>query len=172
MAMETDTASSAEAVARSYFESVAERDVAGMMEHWTLGGHGHIVGTAELTAPDSYSAWFNSLFTAFPDFTFNVESITADGDLAAVHYSAKGTFNGTGTFEGMVPNGAEIDMSGIDLLQVKDGKLVELWAYLNGMELARQLGALPPAGSAPEKAMFGALNLKTRALNALRSRRG
>jgi predicted ester cyclase len=141
------------------------------MEHWTPGGHGHIVGTAELIAPDTYSAWFNSLFAAFPDFSFKVESITADGDRAAVHYTAAGTFNGTGIFEGMLPTGAAVDLSGIDLLQIRDGKLVELWAYLNGMDLARQLGALPPQGSAPEKAMFGALNLKTRAVNALRRRR-
>jgi hypothetical protein len=101
-----------------------------------------------------------------------VISITAEDDRAAVHWRATGTFDGTGTFEGMVPNGASIDISGIDLLQVEDGKLVELWAYGNGMELARQLGALPPQGSAPERAMFGALNLKTRAMNAIRARRG
>ena len=33
---------------------------------------------------------------------------------------------------------------------------------MNGAEMMRQLGALPPAGSAPEKAMTAALNLKTR----------
>ena len=134
MATGADTSASTEQVARSYFECVTNRDVAGMMDHWTPGGHGHIVGTAELTAPDTYSAWFNSLFAAFPDFTFRVESITAEDDRAAVHWFATGTFDGTGTFEGMVPNGAAVDTSGIDLLQIKDGKLVELWAYLNGME--------------------------------------
>jgi len=164
-----DTATrSVEETARSYFRCVSEQDVDGMMEHWVPGGRGHIVGTAELTAPDSYTAWFNSLFAAFPDFRFKVESVTVDGDHAAVHWSATGTFNGTGTFEGMVPNGATVDTSGIDLLEVKDGKLVELWAYLNGMDLARQLGALPPQGSAPERAMFGALNLKTRIARALK----
>lgn len=171
MASQADTAASTEEIARSYFECVTNRDVAGMMEHWTPGGHGHIVGTAELTAPDTYSAWFNSLFAAFPDFRFEVNSITAQDDRAAVHWSATGTFNGTGVFEGMVPTGSSVNVSGIDLLQVKEGKLVELWAYLNGLELSRQVGALPPQGSAPEKAMLGALNLKTRAADAIRRRR-
>ena len=171
MATGADTARSTEEVARSYFERVTARDPDGMMEHWTPGGQGHVVGLVELVAPDSYAAWFRTLFAAFPDWQFEVLSVTAEDDRAAVHWRATGTFNGTGMFEGMVPNGATIDVSGIDLLQIKDGKLVELWAYGNGMELGRQLGALPPQGSAPERAMFGALNLKTRAVNALRRRR-
>ena len=32
------------------------------------------------------------------------------------------------------------------MLTVRDGKLVSNYAYTNGTEIARQLGALPPAG--------------------------
>jgi predicted ester cyclase len=168
VATEAETGTSAEAVARSYFKCVADRDVAGMMGHWTPGGQGHIDGVADLVAPESYSAWFNGLFTAFPDWRFEVLSITAQGDHAAVRWRATGTFNGSGEFEGMLPTGESVEIEGIDLCQVKDGKLVELWAYSNQMKMARQLGALPPQGSVPEKAMFGALNLKTRVARALR----
>ena len=41
---------------------------------------------------------------------------------------------------------------------------------MNGAEMARQLGALPPAGSGAEKAMTAALNAKTKALARLRGR--
>jgi hypothetical protein len=41
---------------------------------------------------------------------------------------------------------------------------------MNGAEMARQLGALPPTDSPQEKAMIAALNLKTRATRALRRR--
>jgi predicted ester cyclase len=161
-----------EETARSYFKCVAERDVDGMMDHWRPGGRGHIHGIADLVAPDSYSAWFNALFAAFPDFRFEVDSVTADEERAAVHWTVRGTFNGTGSFEGLDPTGASVEISGIDLLTVEDGKLVELHAHMNGMEMARQLGALPSAGSAPERAMFGALNLKTRIADELRRHRG
>jgi hypothetical protein len=43
---------------------------------------------------------------------------------------------------------------------------------MNAMDMARQLGALPPDGSPAEKAMYAALNLKTRLIKAIRSRRG
>ena len=41
---------------------------------------------------------------------------------------------------------------------------------MNGTEMLRQLGALPPAGSLPERAMTAALNLKTRLARRLRGR--
>jgi hypothetical protein len=39
---------------------------------------------------------------------------------------------------------------------------------MNGAEMARQLGALPGQGSVQEKAMLGAVNLRTRAGRLLR----
>jgi len=45
---------------------------------------------------------------------------------------------------------------------VREGKIVHNDAYLNGMQMARQLGMLPPQGSGQEKALIGATNLKTR----------
>ena len=61
----------------------------------------------------------------------------------------------------MNPNGASIAIKGCDMLTIRDGKIVENHAYLNGTEMARQLGAMPPAGSAAEKGMVGAFNAKT-----------
>ena len=98
-------------------------------------------------------------------------NIVAYGETAAVRWRATGTFDGEGKFEGLTPNGATIELEGIDMLTVRDGLIHENRAYTNAMEMARQLGALPPAGSLPEKAMFGALNLKTSAVTAIRSRR-
>jgi hypothetical protein len=68
----------------------------------------------------------------------------------------------------MTPNGASVEVEGLDLLTVSDGLIVGNRAYTNAMELARQLGALPPAGSAQEKAMLGAVNLRTAIASRLR----
>ena len=35
------------------------------------------------------------------------------------------------------------------MLTIRDGRIQRNDAYMNGAELARQLGALPPAGSPP-----------------------
>jgi predicted ester cyclase len=161
---------SPEEVARSYFDRVAARDVPGMMDHWKPGGVGDIHGVAVLTAPGTYSEWFGNLFAAFPDFRFEVLEVVADDTKAAVRWRATGSFTGDATFEGLRANGAELAVEGFDLLTVEDDKIVSNEAYMNAAEMARQLGALPPQGSAPEKAMTGLLNLKTRATEALKRR--
>ena len=73
-----------------------------------------------------------------------------------------GTFSGDAKFEGAIGTGAEIDITGCDVLTVRDGKIVHNDAYMNGMQMARQLGVFPPQGSGQERAMIGAANLKTR----------
>lgn len=160
----TETAS----IARAYFEAVAARDLDAMTDFWEPGGTGEIHGLVKLTAPHSYRAWFANLFTAFPDFRFEILDIVGDGDRAAVHWRASGTFNGRTRFEGMEPTGASIDITGCDLVTIRGGKIRRNDAYLNGAQMAQQLGALPPAGSAPERAMLAALNLKTRLTRSLR----
>lgn len=154
----TDPAS----VARAYFEAVGARDVEAMMGFWEPGGTGEIHGLVELQAQGSYGEWFSNLFRAFPDFRFETLDLVADGEKAAVRWRATGTFDGDTRFEGMDPTGARVDITGLDLLRIRDGKVWRNDAYMNGAQMAQQLGALPPAGSLPEKAMLAALNLKTR----------
>ncbi|HEV7770857.1 MAG TPA: nuclear transport factor 2 family protein [Solirubrobacterales bacterium] len=151
-----------ETVARAYFAAVAKRDIEAMAACWKPGTLDVIHGVVEMRVPEDLRAWFSNLFAAFPDFSFEVLDVMAAGEKAAVRWHATGTFNGSGRFEGLDPNGGRVDIEGCDVLTVRDGLVVRNDAYMNGAEMARQLGALPPAGSAAEKAMTGVLNLKTR----------
>ena len=156
------------AVARSYFEAIARQDLDAMVDHWETGGTGEIHGLVELRVPDSYLEWFGNLFAAFPDYRFEILDVVAEGDKAAVRWHATGTFDGPTSFEGMLPTGAKVDVTGCDMVTVRDGRIQRNEAYMNGAEMARQLGALPAQGSAAERAMTGALNLKTRVAGFLR----
>lgn len=154
---------SAKQVATAYFDAIANRDVDAMMELFEPGGYGYLYGIASLRAPEGYQQWFGNLFRAFPDYAMEVVDMVAYGDKAAVRWRATGTFAGPAQFEGLEPNGARVDYEGLDLLTIRDGLIRENRAYINATEIARQLGAMPPAGSAGEKAMLGAVNLRTRA---------
>jgi predicted ester cyclase len=160
-------------VARAYFDAVAKRDIDAMAACWEPGAPDVIHGVVEMIVPDDLRVWFGDLFAAFPDFSFEVLDVIADGEKAAVRYRASGTFAGPASarFEGLIPNGGRVDIQGCDVLTVRDGLIRRNDAYLNGAEMARQLGALPPAGSAPEKALSAVLNLKTRLLARLAARR-
>ena len=112
------------------------------------------------------------MFRAVPDFSMSVTDMVAYGDKAAVQWAAKGTFNGTGKLQGVAPTGARLELSGLDLLTIRDGLIQENFAFTDGMEMARQMGVMPPAGSAGEQAMLGAMNAKTKATAKLRNLAG
>ena len=157
--------------ARTYFEAAGRQDLKTMGEVWGDGKPSRIVGLVELTAPHGVTEWFGQTFRAFPDFALKIEQIVTEGNTAVVRWTAKATFDGTGTFEGFKPNGATIDIEGIDILEIEDGRIQSLVAVLNGLDLARQIGAVPPAGSAPDKAMAAAFNAKTAVVEQIRKLR-
>jgi steroid delta-isomerase-like uncharacterized protein len=158
---------SAKQVATAYFDAIKARDVDAMAAVWKPGSTDHFYGMAELRVPEGLRAWFGNLFRAFPDFTMEVADMVAYGDKAAVRWTATGTFTGPGKFEGLTATGARVELEGLDLLTISDGLIVENRAYTNAMEMARQMGAMPPAGSVGEKAMFGAVNARTAAAGAI-----
>lgn len=169
--MATSEATDAATVGRAYFEAVGRRDLDAMTEFYEPGGTGEIHGLVSLTVPDSYRAWFGDLFRAFPDLQMEILDVLATGDKVAVRWRATGSFDGTGHFEGLKPNGSKVDVQGCDVLTIRGGRIHRNDAYMNGTEMARQLGALPAAGSLPERALTGALNLKTRMAARIRRRR-
>ncbi len=154
-------------VARAYFEAINDRDLDAAAALWEPGGIDSLDGIAELRVPGEFKPWFRTLFAAFPDFSFEVVAVAASKELAAVRWRATGTFDGSGRFEGMDPNGAAVEIEGCDMLTIRDGRIVSNHAYMNGAELARQLGAMPAAGSVAERAMIGAFNAKTAAIRAI-----
>jgi steroid delta-isomerase-like uncharacterized protein len=162
------TTSDTAAVARAYFDAIAERDLDAMTALWEPGGADVLHGMAELTIPAGFREWFGNLFAAFPDWKFEVLDQVTEGDRSAVRWRATATFTGPARFEGMIPTGASIDITGFDLVMVRDGKIHRNDAYVNSTDLAQQLGAMPPPGSGGERAMIGAANLKTRITALLR----
>jgi steroid delta-isomerase-like uncharacterized protein len=157
-------------VGRAYFEAVGRHDLDAMTAFYEPGGTGEIHGLVELHVPTSYRAWFGDLFAAFPDFELEIVEVIAAHDKAVVRWSATGTFSGSARFEGLDPNGAEVDIQGCDVLTIRDGRIQRNDAYLNAADLARQLGALPPAGSPIERLMTAALNVKTHVVDAVHQR--
>jgi glyoxylase-like metal-dependent hydrolase (beta-lactamase superfamily II)/predicted ester cyclase len=159
----------AEAVARRYFDAVTARDVDAMAACWAPGGVDRLHGLADLDVPAGLKAFFGELFGAMPDFTFEVLSTTAEEDRCAVQWRATGTFAGPGTFQGLEPTGMRVDLQGCDVVRVDGDRVVANDAYMNGMQLAQQLGAVPPAGSGLETRMKALTNRRTKLTSKLAS---
>jgi steroid delta-isomerase-like uncharacterized protein len=79
---------------------------------------------------------------AFPDIQpKSVEPMLADGDMEAALSVLTGTHKGD--FMGVPATGRTVEIKGMDIIRVKDGKVVEHWGLTDSMGLMQQLGALP-----------------------------
>ena len=156
-------AADARSVATAYFDALARRDVDAAVACWAPDGVDNLVGQTTAEGPDEVRAFFAELFAAIPDFAFAVESMTIEDDRAAVRWHATGTFSGETPFLGIAPTGQRVTLTGLDLVRVRDGRIVHNDAFSDGLGLARQLGMLPPAGSRGDQGMLRAFNAKTRA---------
>jgi predicted ester cyclase len=158
----------AKSVVREYFDALADQDLDRACACWKAGGVDRLHGMAELPAPDGIRAYFSEIFAAFPDWRFEVVELVGSGDLAAARWRITATNTGPGKFQGVAPTGKTVTLEGCDMFRVEDELIVENNAYTNAMQLAEQLGLLPPQDSAAGRAMTGAFNAKTAATAAIK----
>ena len=110
------------------------------------------------------------MFEAFPDFSFEILDLTTYRNRTAVRWRARATFAGPGRFQGLVANGARIDIEGCDVVTVAGEKIEHNDAYVDSGAIARQLGFLPEAGSRGEARLASLANTRTRIVSRLRSK--
>ena len=130
------------AVAREYVERVwNEGDIEGMDEVLTKDQlyHDPTFDGAEDVA--ELKEFVRNYREAFPDLRYEVEEYIAEGDKAAFWGRMTGTHEGA--FMGLEPTGNEIDIMGIGVVRVEDGKVAERWANFDLFGMFRQLGVDP-----------------------------
>jgi steroid delta-isomerase-like uncharacterized protein len=80
--------------------------------------------------------------TAFPDLSATVEDVIAEGDKVATRYTVRGTHQGE-IEEFGPPTGRQIELRGITIHCIEDGKIVEEWERHDNLSLLQQLGLAP-----------------------------
>jgi steroid delta-isomerase-like uncharacterized protein len=149
-------------VAKRYFQALNNHDLDAATELWAEGAVDRFVGQQELIAPDGVRGYFSTLFAAFPDFSLEVLDLTTARNRTAVRWRGRGTFAGPGSFQGFSPNGARIEIEGCDVLTVSEDKIQHNDAYIDGADIARQLGMLPPVGSKADERLTKLANMRTK----------
>ena len=125
-------------VACEWFERVwNQKDPAAVHQLSTpdMIGHGP-EGTRR--GPADFVAFQAALGGAMPDLHVDVKRCVEGRDMIAVEWIARGTH--TGHTLG-APTGRQIEVSGLTLVRVVDGKCAEGWDDYDAAGLMRQLGA-------------------------------
>lgn len=91
--------------------------------------------------PDGFRSFFSEMRSAFPDFTVEVDHMTATDDDVAIAYRISGTHNGE--FQGVAPTGKRVEARGCQIGRFENGQLVERWGSSDELGLMSQLGIEP-----------------------------
>ncbi len=68
---------------------------------------------------------------AFPDLRISIDRMVAEGDLVTVVWTFRGTHTGFGF--GLPPTGARIEVRGITVWRIVDGRIRDEWSSFNTM---------------------------------------
>jgi steroid delta-isomerase-like uncharacterized protein len=81
------------------------------------------------------------LLAAFPDATHTIHEQMAEGDKVITRLTAHATFSGE--ILGFQPTGKTVEVSGIAVHRIANGKLVEHWAHMDMAGFMQQIGGPP-----------------------------
>ena len=84
---------------------------------------------------------FNGFRAAFDGFRAEILDQIAEGDKVVTRKVFRGCHSGS--FNGVEPAGAEVEIHVIDIVRVQDGRIVEHWNCVG------RLGLLAPRGAVP-----------------------
>ena len=77
------------------------------------------------------------MLTAFPDRHQTIHDWVAENDKVVTRWAFQGTHQGE--FAGIAPTGKRVKFSGMDIFRVVDGKIVEVWAEVDMLDVRQQL---------------------------------
>ncbi len=78
---------------------------------------------------------------AAPDLVMTADRVIAEGDLVAVLWTGRGTNTGTGN--GFPATGRTVQMRGITIWRIVDGRIREEWSAFDRLWMMQQAGLLP-----------------------------
>ena len=90
--------------------------------------------------PEGAKRLMEMITAAFPDWRWSIEDQIVEGDRVVTRYTARGTL--WGEFMGIAPTGEEVEVTGINIVRVEKGKIVESWGNSDKLRMMRRLGAI------------------------------
>ena len=139
-AQATPESAELEAVARGVIDAINANDPAAF-DAWVAED---LVGHVPVPLPGAGKGLAGSkenlaaLHAGMSDVQLSIEDIVAEGDTVVVRGVFRGTH--TGTFIGVPATGATLDIPGVCIARVADGKAVEYWSQFDQLAVLEQAG--------------------------------
>ena len=93
-----------------------------------------------IRGPRDYRPFYEAFRQGFPNLKVIVEDMVAEGDKVAARCSVRGSHEGE--FLGRAATQSPVEITGITIVRIYNGKIVEAWNNFDFMTLHRQVGLL------------------------------
>ena len=103
-------------------------------------GIGYGLPGGEIRGPGVFKEYQKALLSAFPDVQVEVLDTIVEGDKVAARCRVTGVHQGDGL--GLAATNQPVDFSGMIMVRLRDGKIVEAWNEFNFMDMYSQVGVL------------------------------
>jgi len=97
-------------------------------------------GDKTMRGPEQFKPFHRAFRSAFPDLEIVVEDTIAEGDKLAARCTVRGKHQSDSL--GFAATGLTTDFTGITIVRIERGKIVEAWNNFDFMRMYKQLGAL------------------------------
>ena len=101
-------------------------------------------GIQESIGAEAVKELISTYVGAFSDRQMTIEDIIAEGDKVVARFHVEITH--TRDLMGIAPTGKRIQIAGIVICRIRDGKIVEEWERVDELGMMQQLGAIPEPG--------------------------
>jgi len=129
------------AVVRRFFgELLSSDNLALADELLSPGFRFYFAGNPDPMDLKSYKGFLAARRGAFPDRSFVVEEMIAEGDKVSARFTMRGTHDGE--LQGIAPSRKEVTMTGIDMISLSEGKMVEDRVEVDQLGMMQQLGVI------------------------------
>ena len=91
-----------------------------------------------IKGPRDYRPFYEVFRQAFPNINVVIDDMIAEGDKVAARCSVRGKHEGE--FMGKAATQAPVEFTGITIVRVENGKIVEAWNNFDFMNLYKQCG--------------------------------
>ncbi|WP_291117176.1 ester cyclase [Flavobacterium sp. UBA6135] len=89
---------------------------------------------------ENFKAHYQNYLTGFSDIHFTIVEIFGQGDKIVKHWQFKGKH--TGVFFGVPPTGKAVDVEGVTIAKMKNGKIAYELDFMDSLPFMQQLGLL------------------------------
>ena len=132
-----------DSVVRTWFEELWNQGKEETMDRlFASDGLAHGLGAdgAPIKGPEGYRPFYRTFREAIPDVHIEVLQTVTNGEMVTAHCRVTGTHRGNAMGG---PTGRSGNFSGMTMVRVRDGKIIEAWNTFDFMSFFQQIGKLP-----------------------------